>query len=578
MFLRIVCLLFLAQAAPVFHVKHNFGENITGRVYLFLSLNTSLEPRFSISDDQNTQQFFGVNAEGMGPGVTATFDSSVLGFPLESLAELPTPVTCAVQAVIQPYDLYNRSASPPVWLPRVVVNRVGGLFAAPGTHYSKPTIITITADTETTLVATETEPDVPFIGPANDTDYIKHVTIRSRLLSEFWGRDVALEACVLLPLDWAAHPEARFPLVLFQGHYSDDWSGPGAFSETPPSPTLTGIDLLEAEYAYYLFRNWSAPDGVFRGRRVIVVSVKHPTPFFDDSYAVNSENQGPYGDAIMYELLPHVETLFRGIGQGWARTVIGESTGGWEAMASQVLYPHVFNGAWVSCPDPLDFRAYTTTNIYEDENAYYYTSPWKRTPRPGLRDWPSNFILGYTTPNGMTTSTVWELNQHELVLGDHSRSCGQYDIWEATFAPRDKETGFPMRLWDKRTGNMNFEVTRRVRENYDLSYIMQRDWGTLGPLLTGKLHIFVGASDSWYLNNAVMLVQDFLESTTAPPYNGTIEIGAHAGRGFAHCWTGARDTPNSIARLTQLQRFVPDMVARMLATAPHGADTSSWRY
>ncbi len=111
------------------------------------------------------------------------------------------------------------------------------------------------------------------------------------------------------------------------------------------------------------------------------MEVQHANLYYDDSYAINSANLGPYGDAIMDELLPYVEQKFRGIGEGWARFTYGGSTGGWEAFAAQVFYPDAFNGAWVSYPDPIDFRAYTLVNIYEDENAYWVKGPWKTTPR-----------------------------------------------------------------------------------------------------------------------------------------------------------------------------------------------------
>ena len=238
--------------------------------------------------------------------------------------------------------------------------------------------------------------------------------------------------------------------------------------------------------------------------RMLVVEIQHANPYYDDSYAVNSQNLGPYGDAITYELIPEIERRFRGIGEGWARFLYGGSTGGWEAMAAQVLYPEDYNGAWIACPDPMDFRAFTVVNLYEDENAYYLDSPFKRTARPRRRD-----------GKGHVSATLEEMNHRELVSEPapgraSSGTCGKRSTHLSA------RTGIPRRIWDKVTGDIDPEVAAHWRENYDLSYILRRDWETLGPRLAGKLHIYVGDMDNSYLNNAVELTEDFLESTSDP--------------------------------------------------------------
>jgi len=292
------------------------------------------------------------------------------------------------------------------------------------------------------------------------------------------------------------------------------------------------------------------------------VEIQHATPYYDDSYAVNSQAQGPWGDAIMRELIPEIERRYRGIGEGWARFTYGGSTGGWEAMAVQVLYPDDFNGAYVACPDPIDFRAYTVVDIYEDKNAYFLDEPFKRTPRPGQRDW-----LGHVG------TMLEESNRLELVLGTKSRSGGQWDIWEATFSPIGPD-GYPRRIWDKVTGDIDPEVAAFWKENYDLTAILQRDWATLGPKVAGKLHIYVGDMDNYYLNDAVYLAEEFLESTKDPYYAGEVDYGDRA----EHCWNGDHSQPNAISRLRYIQMFAPKMVQRMMESHPAGADLTSWRY
>jgi hypothetical protein len=294
---------------------------------------------------------------------------------------------------------------------------------------------------------------------------------------------------------------------------------------------------------------------------VLLIEIQHPTPYYDDSYAVNSANNGPYGDAIMYELIPEIERRFRGQGQGWARFTYGGSTGGWEAMAVQVFYPDEFNGAWIACPDPIDFRAFTVVDLYADSNAYYAQGPFKRTPRPGQRNWL-----------GQVTTTLEQANHRELALGTRSRSGDQWDIWEAVYSPAGPD-GYPKPIWDKLTGRIDPEVAAHWREHYDLSHILRRDWLTLGPKVRGKLKIYVGDMDNYYLNNAVYLVEDFLKSVT-PPADAEIDYGDRA----EHCWNGDQTRSNAYSRLRYHQMFIPRIMDQIRRNHPVGVDTLSWRY
>jgi hypothetical protein len=201
-------------------------------------------------------------------------------------------------------------------------------------------------------------------------------------------------------------------------------------------------------------------------------------------------------------------------------------------------------------------------NIYEDENAYFLDSKFKRTPRPGRRDW-----LGHVG------STLEEMNQLELVLGTHSRSGQQWDIWEATYS--QGPDGYPLRLWDKRTGEIDRDVAEYWRENYDLSHILRRDWNSgLGEKLAGKLYIYVGDMDNYYLNNAVYLTEEFLESATNPYYAGEVDYGDRA----EHCWNGDHTRGNGYSRLRYHQMFIPRIPEQVRKRRPAGADTVSWRY
>jgi hypothetical protein len=535
---------------------------VDGRMLLLLSTNGDAEPRFQISDGPSTQLVFGVDVEGLAPGTETIFDASAFGYPVRSLAELPAG-EYYVQALLHRYETFRRSDGHVVKLP---MDRGEGQRwnAAPGNLYSAPRKFFVDpGKADTVRIALDLE--IPPIAPPKDTKYIRHEKIESDLLSKFWGRPMSLGACILLPEGFDEHPEARYPLVIYHGHFPYTFDG---FRETPPDPGikpdyserfhLAGYNKIQEEYAHAFYKEWTGKDFP----RVIIIEIQHANPYYDDSYAVNSANLGPYGDAIVRELIPYIEKKYRGLGQGWARFLYGGSTGGWEALAAQVFYPDEFNGCFACCPDPIDFRAYTIVNIYEHRNAYFVDSPWKKTPRPALR----NYL-------GEVSATLEETNRRELALGTHSRSGDQWDIWQAVFGPVG-EDGYPRPIWDKLTGEIDREVAAYWKENYDLTHILQRDWKTLGPKLEGKIHIYVGDMDNYYLNNAVYLAEAFLESTKDPYYAGDVDYGDRA----EHCWNGDQDRPNAISRLRYHQMYIPRIVKRIMATAPKGADLKSWRY
>jgi len=537
-------------------------ETLDGRLLLLLSTDDSEEPRFQIKDGPETQLAFGIDVEGFAPGRTASIGTDVLGWPVDSLADLPAG-EYIVQALLHRYETFHRADGHTLKLP---MDRGEGQQwnKAPGNLYSQPrTVMIDPAAGGSVEVVLDTV--IPPVAEPPTTKYVRHERIQSDLLTEFWGRPMHLGAHVLLPEGFDEHPEARYPLIILHGHHPADFGG---FREEPPDPDLEpeysdrfdwpAYNRTEQEHAYEFYKEWTGPDFP----RMIIVEIQHANPWYDDSYAVNSANVGPYGDAITYELIPYLEKTYRGIGEGWARFLYGGSTGGWEALAAQVMYPDEYNGCFAACPDPIDFRAYTVVNIYEDENAYVLDSAWKTTPRPGHRD-----SLGHLS------ATLEEMNRRELVLGTKTRSGQQWDIWEAVYSPVGAD-GYPKRIWDKRTGEIDRDVAEYWRENYDLSHILRRDWATLGPKLEGKIHIYVGDMDNYYLNNAVYLTEEFLESTKDPYYGGEVDYGDRA----EHCWNGDHSRPNATSRLRYNQMYVPKILERIEKTAPPGADLTSWRY
>ncbi len=542
--------------------KERRAQPLDGRVLLLLSTDPSAEPRMQISNIYpRTQIVFGVDVDGLAPGQAAVVGENAFGYPIRRLRDVK-PGEYYVQGLLHRYETFHRSDGHTVKLP---MDRGEGQHwnRAPGNLYSKPQKITIGADTKTISILLDQE--IPPIEPPKDTKYIRHLKIRSELLSKFWGRDMYLGAIVLVPEGFDEHPKARFPLMVSEGHFSHDFEG---FRIEPPDPNLkpdyserfriSGYNRILQEEAHKFYKQWTSPEFP----RFLVLEIQHANPYYDDSYAVNSANVGPYGDAIETELIPAVERQFRGIGQGWARFLYGGSTGGWEALAVQMFYPERYNGAFVACPDPVDFRAYTHINLYEDKNAFYMQGPHMQVAQPGYRDYL-----------GRVHSTVQSTNQYELAIGTHSRSGDQFDIWEAVYSPVGKD-GYPQRIFDKETGDIDHAVAAYWKEHYDLRYILERDWATLGPKLRGKLHIYCGSADNYFLNDAVYLLEDFLKSTTNPPYEGEVKYGDRA----EHCWNGDPTLPNYLSRLHYHTQYLPKILDRIRKTAPPGDDLTSWRY
>jgi hypothetical protein len=562
----VACLGMSTTQAATFSVTlapEHAREPLNGRLLLLLSVDPKEEPRFQIDVGTKSQQVFGIDANGWSGSERLVMDSKVLGYPRLSLADVPAG-TYRVQALLHRYETFRRKDGHVVQLP---MDRGEGQVwnLAPGNLYSTVREIKFDPADPTPIALVLDQVIAPIKRPV-DTDWVRHERIQSRLLSEFWGRPMYLGAHVLLPKGWAEHPKARYPLMINHGHFPADFGG---FRTEPPDPKLapdynerfrlSGYNRLQQEFAHQLYKDWSSPGFP----RVLAIEIQHANPYYDDSYAVNSENVGPYADAIQQELIPYLERKYRAVGAGWARFVYGGSTGGWEALAVQVKYPDFYNGAFAACPDPIDFRAYGTVNIYEDRNAYTVDAPWKQTPRIGMRD-----------HLGRATATVEEMSRLELVLGTNSRSGGQLDIWQAVFSPVGAD-GYPRPIWNKRTGEIDRSVVDYWRENYDLTHIMRRDWEKgLGEKLRGKIHLYVGELDNYYLESAVYLAQEFLESTRNPNFQGVIAYGRRA----EHCWNGDPNRPNAESRLRYHQMFIPLAVERIRKTAPAGADLDSWNY
>jgi hypothetical protein len=550
-----------AQAAGPLRFAISFpaarsARPLDGRVLLFISDDGKTEPR--TQSDQyranSTRPIFGIDVDGLEPGQDAIIDGAIVGWPVRSLKDIP-PGDYFVQALINRYETFHRADGHTIKMP--MDQGEGQHWATkPGNFYSKPVKVHVDP-AGGGEIAISMDQEIPPIALPKDTAQVKYIRVQNDRLTKFWGRPMFLGAIVLLPQGWDTHPNAHYPVLVHHGHFPASAASDG-WRETPPDASATGAARDNQVAAYQFYKDWNGP----KFPRMIHVLVQHPTPYFDDSYAVNSANNGPYGDAIALDLIPMIEKQFRGIGAGWARVTTGGSTGGWEALGVQVMYPDEYNGSWALCPDPIDFRSYRSVNIYDEHNAYYYEdNPFKRTPKPGYRDYRDHLY-----------STFEDRNLVELALGTHGRSAGQHDAWASVFGPVGAD-GYYKPLYDKLTGAIDPEVARYWRDNFDLRYIMQRDWATLGPKLRGKIHITSGTMDNGFLNNAVYQMEEFL-ARAVPSSESEIVYGERR----EHCFTGDTENPNNVGSRTVHQRYMPAMAQWMMKTSPRGADTKSWVY
>jgi hypothetical protein len=499
-------------------------DAVTGRVYVALSKTNTRSPIDQTSP--TGVPLFGLNVENLSPGQAAVIDAKTLGFPMQSLRDIPAGDYWA-QAFVNVYTKFVRADGHTVWL-HMDQWEGQNWKRSPGNIAGTPVQIHFDP-ASTTPIALVADKVLPPIAMPADTDTVKRIRIQSQILSKWWGHPIFLGAIVQLPAGYDTHPDVKYPIVYNQGHFPSGGGGGGAQAGRGGAPAAAP----------------TAP-----APRLITVQLQHPSPYYDDSYGVNSENNGPYGDAIMQELIPEIESKFRVIREPWARMLTGGSTGGWIAVAHQVFYPDFYGGTFASCPDAIDFRYHQIVNIYSDANAYWVDKGWLKVDRPGQR-----------SPDGNVTYAMKDENWFELVQGDRSRSGGQWDIWEATYGPVGAD-GYPQPIWNKKTGEIDKKVAEYWKQHYDLRHIVETNWTTLGLKIANKLNIYVGDADSYYLNMGVHMFDDFIRKADDPKWTGEILFQPMA----PHCW-GPRG-----ADMTQ------KLVAQIDKYAPRGADLKSWKY
>lgn len=370
-----------------------------------------------------------------------------------------TPLTIGADAIS---TVPLKDVKPGTYFAQAVLDRdLGGIsFAAsPGNLYSKPAELkdfdpTTAGDIALTLdqVAADRE--------FKETDTVKLVDVESKLLTRFHGRPVRMRAGVVLPPSFAKESDRKYPVVYeVTGFGGDHFAAFGAAARK--AWNLAGTEFV-----------WVVLDGNCRlGHHVFA----------------DSANNGPRGTALVEELIPHIEKAYRGIGTPAARLVTGHSSGGWSSLWLQVAYPDTFGGCWSTSPDPVDFRDFQRVDIY--------------TPNANLFTDPTGGRRALSRGSGRGTMYFDSFSKMEEVMGRG----GQLESFEAVFSPRGKD-GKPMKLWDRKTGAIDPDVAE-AWEPYDISLKLKREWATLGSKLAGKVHVYMGDEDTFYLDGAARLLK-----------------------------------------------------------------------
>lgn len=337
-----------------------------------------------------------------------------------------------------------------------------------------------------------------------DSKMVKYVTLESRLLSDFWGKKMNTEASILLPKNFRKNGSKKYPVRINIGGYSSSW---------------TRASRLESNKE---FMDWWLSDDAPEMVQVFLNGANGP---FGDPYYLDSENSGPYGSALTQELIPYIEEEFNCIGTPEYRFLDGCSTGGWVSFALQVFYPDYFNGAWSFSADPVDFHHMQLANMYEHKNAFYNQH-------------------GYLTPSIRSKTGQPRLSIKAEVSGEnltsfentYTTSGGQWGGWNALYSPKGKD-GLPIAAFDPITGEIDGEAVEHWKK-YDLLQILKNNWEELGPKLQGKLWIWMGDMDQFYLNNAMREMEKFLQNTTNPKSDAEMHFEPLKGHceEFDHRW------------------------------------------
>lgn len=449
--------------------------NKSGRIFVFINENLSGEPRqqlWPLSKQRN--HIFAKNVQNFTHANPISLDDK---------SQLTSTVSFNFGSI--PKGKYRLQV---LWDGDQLESRI----SAPGNLYSEAREIEIDGDFTTTVSLSQVIPEHTL----EKHPLLRKVTIKSELLSEFWGRPYYVTASLLLPYQFNNAESKTYPIRYNVAGYG------GRYTRVNR--------LVKSEQFMAWWQSEEAP-------QIINVYLDGEGPF-GDSYQLDSANSGPFGRLLMEELIPAIEKQYRAKGVAKYRFTDGCSTGGWVSLALQLFYPDSFNGAWSYSPDSIDFSAYQLTDIYKDNNVFY--NEWNNL-RPVARDLSGDPMV-----------TMKDFIQYENVLGasnDYRTSGGQFSAHTALYSLKGDD-GLPAAMFDPITGDIDPDVVETWKK-FDLKRYAQENWKLLGPKIQDKIYIWMGDMDHFYLNPATRKFATFLNTTENPTSNAVVQFDAMEG----HC-------------------------------------------
>ena len=424
--------------------KGVFDVPFTGRVYLAVTDGSGGDPLAAMTSWTQPVKLFATDAMAVSPGEVVRFGRGVESWPV-ALEDLE-PGFYRVQAVVR------RSENVP------------SPGSAPGDRYSDPKTIEVGAPDQGGAIVLTVNREIPEI-EKQDGKRLKRVSVRSEMLSAFWGWDFDVNATVVLPAGYEDDPDRSWPVVYYVpgfGGTGDQVSRYMQIIEGDPGAILIGLD---------------------------------PTNKYGHSVFADSENCGPWGAALVKEVIPGIEAMFRCDTSGEHRYVTGISSGGWSSLWLQVTYPETFAGCWSHVPDPVDFADFQSIDLYDAGSNMYRDAEGERRPLMRSR---GQVILYYEDFVG-----------REDILAPG----GQIGSFEAVFGPRGDD-GEPVKLFDRETGEIDSEIARSW-EPYDIHKVLRENWDELAPRLDGKLRVYGGGTDNFYLEGSVARLAETMQALGA---------------------------------------------------------------
>lgn len=436
----------------------SFNRPASGRLLLFIE---PISPDGKPSDSVDMQMMAltsvyiaAKEVQSLTPGASVDIDADDIVFPAP-FSQAPSG-KYRIQAVLDVHHSYNydgRSAGDIVSVPATI--------AIP---YSDTSVQSLT------LTQILSKPPDPLDQNPEVNSAIKPIDLVSPSLTKFCGREIHMRGWVLLPPGYASHPGDRYPTVYFTHGFGG---------------TLSALRARYGPILYERMKQGKMPSMIW-----VLLDESSPTGTHEFADGVNN---GPWGTALTTELIPFLESAYRMDARTSGRFLQGHSSGGWATLWLQTRYPKIFGGTWSTSPDPSDFHFFSTIDLYAPHANFYRTLGG--TPHPMLRD------------HGEPHATMQQLAQVEQVLGDYG---GQLASFEWVFSPRGPD-GRPVPLFNRTTGEIDPKVANYWREHFDIVERLKTNWNTIGPDLKGKIHVFVGTDDTFYLDGAAHSLQSTLD-------------------------------------------------------------------